>query len=105
MSVKPTIEAVGLADYLALGVDVFRLSPPETRSREVPRQVAKEARRRALSALIGLIIGMVITIIIIFEDLRPCCRRGLFARFFQNGFSVPPGGVRPVGLARCTNLR
>ena len=96
---------MGLGDYLALGVDVLRFSPPGARSCEVPRQVAKEARRRALPTLIALIIGMVVTITIIFENLRFRRRRGLFARFFQHGFRVPPGGVRPVGLARCTKLR
>ena len=107
MSVKPTIEAVGLADYLALGVDVLSLSPPGTLSREVPRQVADEARRRAFSAFVALIIGIVIIIIrSLFEDLRFAGRRcGLFAtRFALHGLRVSPGGVRPVGLACTTKM-
>ena len=56
---------------MALGDDVLSLSPPWTRSREVPRQVADEARRRALSAFIAFIIGIVIIIIrSVFENLR-----------------------------------
>ena len=95
---------MGLADYLALGVNVLRLSPPGARPREVPRHVTNETRRRSLPALIDLTISIVITIIIIFENLRLGRRCGLFARLFLHGFRVPPGGVRPVAFASSTKM-
>ena len=96
---------MGLADYLALGINVLRLSPPGARPREVPRHVTNETRRRPLPALIALTICIVVTIIIIFENLRLGSRCGLFARLFLHGFRVPPGGVRPVAFASSTKMR